>query len=149
MPESERWVVVLWGAWFEEAVASIFITELRRAGLPVKLVGLRHYPVAGQHGLRLVPDWSLEQALERADEVLALIVPCDKRGLQPLRRDPRLAVFIEQALRHRLRVLVAHLDLSATSLLPAQVACTLYWYPDIPDLVDFVRMLALRLQEEL
>ena len=40
MTISDSHIFVLWGNGFDEAMTAIFVTELRRAGLRVKVVGL-------------------------------------------------------------------------------------------------------------
>ena len=48
MTSADGVVFVLWGSQFDEAPATIFITEFRNAGLRVKVVGLH-----GQHTIFL------------------------------------------------------------------------------------------------
>jgi hypothetical protein len=62
MPGGYEYVFVLWGDNFEEATAVIFVTELRRTGRLVKLVGLHPPPINGARGVALVPDLMLDQA---------------------------------------------------------------------------------------
>ena len=66
MRKLNDYVLVLWAERFDEAAATIFVTVLREAGLRVKVVGLTPPPVSGAHGLALVPDLSLDQALPLA-----------------------------------------------------------------------------------
>ena len=47
MSQFGDYIFVLWGNGFDETTATIFITELRRVGLPVKLVGLSQRRSAG------------------------------------------------------------------------------------------------------
>jgi hypothetical protein len=84
-------VLVLWGQGFDEIAASIFVAELRRLGIHVKLVGLKSRQSAGQHGLTLVPDLTLGQALRMGDRIHCIIVPAPLAALQPFSYDPRLA----------------------------------------------------------
>ncbi len=63
MPRTQDYVFVLWGDRFEEVAATIFVAELRQAGLRVKVVSLTRRRVNGGHGLALLPDLTLEEAL--------------------------------------------------------------------------------------
>ena len=52
----DRYVFVLWGAQFDEAPATVFVSELRNAGINVKVVGLHGQHITGAHGISLKPD---------------------------------------------------------------------------------------------
>ena len=90
-------ILVLWGEGGEEAVAAIFVAELRAAGRLVKLVGLGGKRFAGVHGLALVPDLTLGQALAHADNALYVIAPFTGAALQRFASDPRLQQLCERA----------------------------------------------------
>ncbi len=90
-------IFVLWETSFEETPATIFVTELRSAGLRVKVVGLNSKPTAGAHGLALVPDLTLEKALPLAGQARYVIIPYGAASAQQLSYDPRLRIFLEQA----------------------------------------------------
>ncbi len=90
-------VLVLWGQGFNEIAASIFVAELRRLGNQVKLVSLKNQQSAGQHGLTLVPDLTLGQALRMGDRVHCIIVPAPLVALQQFSYDPRLAELLGRA----------------------------------------------------
>jgi hypothetical protein len=84
-------VLVLWGRGFDEIAASIFVAELRRLGKRVKLAGLNSQQIAGQHGVTLVPDLPLGQALRAAQSIQCIIVPAPLAALSQFSYDPRLA----------------------------------------------------------
>lgn len=136
-------IFVLWGKWFEEATASVFITEFRKAGLPVKLVSLTQKAVAGTHGIGLTPDWTLDQALTLAPQILGIVIPCDARGIQAVRDDPRFTTLLQSAYAQNIPLIVGQVDLlalyPANSQLPAP---SLYFYPEPEQLVTFVRDMA-------
>ncbi|MCB0097446.1 MAG: hypothetical protein KDE46_17065 [Caldilineaceae bacterium] len=103
MPTSHQYIFVLWGAQCEEAPAAIFVSELRAAGLRVKVVGLDGIHANGTHGLALLPDITLSQALPLARLASCIILPCAPATLQRMAGDPRLQEFVmlaqaEQAL---------------------------------------------------
>lgn len=97
MSRSEQPIFVLWGSGFEEAMAAIFITELRRANRRVRLVGLTRRAIGGAYGLALVPDLSLDEALPLVAKAAWVIVPYRSTGLGQLLTDPRLPVFFRAA----------------------------------------------------
>lgn len=91
MTISRRFVLVLWGQGFDEIAASIFVAGLRRLGQRVKLTAFNYQQMAGQHGLTLMPDLPLDQALRAAPQIRCLIVPASLAALQQFSYDPRLA----------------------------------------------------------
>lgn len=97
MPQKRDEVLVLWSDQFEEATTTIFVTELRTAGLRVKVVGLTPPPISGVNGLVLTPDLTLDQALSRTGHTICVIIP--HRAHMPMRlgNDPRLRAFFERA----------------------------------------------------
>lgn len=72
------------------------MSELRHAGLHVSLVGLNMQRLVGAHGLPLVPDIPLEQALLQAHLARCVIVPCQAKYLAQFSYDPRLAEFFRR-----------------------------------------------------
>ena len=62
-------VYILLAEGFEEAEALIPADLLRRAGLPVSLVGLNAATVAGGHGIAVAADLTLEQVVQRVVEL--------------------------------------------------------------------------------
>lgn len=97
MAEAQDYCFVLWADRFDEVVAVVFVAELRRAGLRVKLVGLPGPSFVGVHGLALTPDLTLDEALALAERAACIVVPCDSPAMQRLTNDPRLAELLEQA----------------------------------------------------
>jgi putative intracellular protease/amidase len=87
---------VLWADRFDETLAALFVAELRKAGLRVKLVSLVGQPSSGAYGLTLVPDLTLEQALPMAHQASCVVIPCGDAGLKRLKNDPRLQAFLVQ-----------------------------------------------------
>ncbi|MCB0206497.1 MAG: DJ-1/PfpI family protein, partial [Anaerolineae bacterium] len=72
-------IFVLWANNFDEAAASVFITELRDAGLRVQVVGLHGQQIAGAHGLVLGPDVRMDEAQRYGDDARCLIIPAALR----------------------------------------------------------------------
>ncbi|MFQ5611492.1 MAG: hypothetical protein ACE5H9_05105, partial [Anaerolineae bacterium] len=81
------YVFVLWGEQFDETVATVFISELRRAGLRVKMVGLASGRMRGHFGLVLVPDIMLDRALSLAAKAMCVVIPDSSPGLKRLRNE--------------------------------------------------------------
>jgi transcriptional regulator GlxA family with amidase domain len=92
----DKIVFVLWADRFDETLAALFVAELRKAGLRVKLVSLAGQPSSGAYGLTLVPDLTLEQALPMAQQASCVVIPCGDAGLKRLKNDPRIQQFLVQ-----------------------------------------------------
>lgn len=152
MSKSGDYIFVLWGERFEEVAATIFVATLREAGLRVKVVGLTPPRISGSHGLMLVPDLTLDQALPLATYTVCLIIPHTPYGLKYLNNDPRLRQFFREVLTGHARLVIAELnkgDLTAVEFLWASTSAHIMAYPVKPeDVVEFVRQLADSLQAE-
>jgi hypothetical protein len=143
-------IFVLWGHGFDAIAASIFVGELRRMGKRVKLVGLNHQHRTGQHGLTLVPDLSLGQALRAAKDVHCLIVPAPLAMLQQFSYDPRLAELLGLATKNEALLVVDALpaghaagDLTGDPhpqpyIHPPFDTLQLLAYPSVEELLSFV-----------
>lgn len=146
MLQSNGYIFVLWGHNFEEAIATIFVTELRGAGLRVKVVGLTPRRISGSHGLILVPDLTLDQALRLAINAICLIIPHTSQGLKRLKNDPRLRHLFNQSLENQAKFVISQLnetDLADLDLLPVPAASQIVVYPiNKPEVVGFARELA-------
>lgn len=97
MTEARDHCFVLWADRFDEVAAVVFVAELRRAGLRVRLVGLPGPGFVGIHGLALSPDLTLDEALAQAAHLACLVAPCDPPALARAANDPRLAELLEAA----------------------------------------------------
>jgi hypothetical protein len=148
MPKTRDYIFVLWGQRFEEAVAALFVTELRQAGLLVKVVGLDFQHLSGAHGLSLLPDWTLSEALPHAAKAICVVIPCPASDLVPFTSDPRLPEFFQQASANQAYFIIkAAPDQNSTGLNlfpPDQV----WFYPEGEGLLEFVRQVGDRLQAE-
>lgn len=146
MSKSNSYIFVLWGEWFEEAAAAIFVTQLREAGLRVKVVGLTPHRISGSHGLVLVPDLTLDQALPLAAQAACLVIPHSAYGLKQLKNDPRLRDFFGQALANQARLVLAQFnetDLTELELPPTLTSEQILAYPiNSIELVEFAYQLA-------
>lgn len=108
MARAQPTIFVLWGEHFDEAAAVLVVTTLRAAGLRVKIVGLGGRCVKGQHGLGLLADLTLDQALAQAEQALCVVIPCTPPIFQRARDDPRVGEFLEKV--RQARVVVGKLD---------------------------------------
>jgi hypothetical protein len=145
MLKFDDYVFVLWGNQFDEATATIFVTELREAGLRVKVVGLTPRQINGAHGLALVPDLTLDQALPLAPQAICVILPYASRGIKRLRNDPRIREFFHLAYAsNRAKFVVGQFNQAAIAklgLFPVS-ADNVVVYPGSEDLVAFARQMA-------
>lgn len=97
MPRSEDLTFVLWADRFDEAATALFVTELRKAGLRVRLLSMNTHVTAGAHGLALVPDLTLEQAMPLAGRARCVVVPAETGTVRTLQDDPRVQDFLALA----------------------------------------------------
>jgi hypothetical protein len=150
MSKSRDYVFVLWGDRFDEAAATIFITELREAGLRVKVVGLTPRQIGGVHGLALVPDLTLDQGLTLASQAICVVIPTTVQWSERFNNDPRIAKFIAHVSSNQTRFVVGMGDETMiTGLkLPASVEENIMIYPEAEDLVKFAREMAKLLSGE-
>lgn len=81
---------VFWANHLDEFAATIFVTEIRRIGLPVKIVGIHRQVATGSFGMGLTPDLSLEEATPQFHHVCCMIFPGSSERLQAMRQHPRL-----------------------------------------------------------
>ena len=146
-----QYIFVLWSDQFEELTATVFITQLREAGLRVKLVSLTRQRITGIHGVTLHPDFTLKEALSLASKAIGIIIPCGLRGTKQLENDPRLADFFGQAHKSGAQFVIGH-QLNTTDNTDLQILLPqndhLRTYPDDDeDLVGFARQIAISLSQ--
>lgn len=150
MSKYRDYIFLLWGDRFDEAVATILVTELRKAGLRVKVVGLTPRQIGGAHGLALVPDLTLDQALPLASQAICLIIPCRASWSKYLQNDPRIRQLIEQANPSQIKLVVGTWNepIQTDLALPATVKENVMVYPETEDVVEFARETAKLLSRE-
>jgi hypothetical protein len=138
------YVFVLWGDRFEEAEAAIFATELRRAGFPVKLIGLTGEWSTGVHGLALLSDMTLGEAMPLAPKATCIVLPCSVATAKRLQNDPRVLVFLEQANLNNAHFVIKQLDIMEKSFV-AKLTIPIdriRAYIESDDLSEFARSIA-------
>jgi 4-methyl-5(b-hydroxyethyl)-thiazole monophosphate biosynthesis len=79
---------------FEEIEAVTVVDVLRRAGLTVRMAGLRPGPVTGSHGLTLQPDCTLDHV--DPAELALVVLPGGQPGTDNLRRDERVLALVRE-----------------------------------------------------
>ena len=80
---------------FEEAEALVPADLLRRAGIDIALVGTGHGPVAGGHGIAVLPDMELSQV--ELEDAAMLVLPGGGRGVENLGCCPQVEQLIRLA----------------------------------------------------
>lgn len=78
----------------EELEAVTVVDLLRRAGIEVVTAGLDAAPVKGSRGTVLMPDTTLDKAIEREYDMLVL--PGGQPGATHLEQDPRIIALIRK-----------------------------------------------------
>ena len=144
MSSSQDYIFVLWGDGFDEAVATIFITELREAGFPVRVVGLTPRKLSGAHGLVLVSDLTLDQALSLASQVVCLIVPSASRWGERYKNDPRVPELFNRANANLAKFVMRGFTetMQISWGLPVLSKENVMEYPDVTNLIEFARHMA-------
>lgn len=144
MVASQCCCLVLWGEQCDEAAAALFVTNLRAAGLRVWVVGVSGKRLTGAHGLGLLTDLALDQALALAPTVICLILPCDGERLARLLNDPRLVTLLQVGAAQQAHFLLAG---NEGSTAPARHLADLFaglqvgFYPAAETLLPFIQRL--------
>lgn len=111
---------------FEEIEASTIVDILRRSGVEVTVAGLTPELVEGAHGMKFVPDKSIEEVAVRDFD--AVVCPGGAPGYKNLRKNRRVIAMIKEAFDSD--KLVAAICASPAVLSDAGVlkgkACTIY-----------------------
>ena len=100
--------------------------------------------IPGQHGLALIPDCTLEQALYKANRIRCIIIPAPWAALQQFSYDPRLAELLRLAMRNQALIVVSALPRPTNSqtyntFLPGLETQldNIVTYPDVEELLMF------------
>lgn len=149
MTPSQRCCFVLWGDQCDEAAAALFVTTLRAAGLRVWVVGISGKRIGGAHGLQLVADLALDEALSRAAGAVCVVVPCTASVLAHFLYDPRVRHLLETLQQQQVPLLMATDNKTSTdpaarldiTLVPKRLTL----YPTGELLLPFIEALAARL----
>lgn len=145
----QDYIFVLWGNQFDSLAATVFLTQLREAGLRVKLVSLARQSTTGTYAVTLVPDLTLEQALPLANKAKGVIIPCGSLAPPQLLNDPRLEDFFRQAQAGGAKFVMGQTsNLAFDSLFPPLSDHQIVIYPADEDLVSFARQLAILLSNQ-
>lgn len=111
---------------FEEIEASTIVDILRRSDVEVTVAGLTPDLVEGAHGMKFVPDKSIEEVAVRGFD--AVVCPGGAPGYKNLRKNRRVIAMIKEAFDSN--KLVAAICASPAVLSDAGVlkgkACTIY-----------------------
>lgn len=137
-------VLIFWGGGFDEAATAIFASELRQAGLLVKVVGVVGRQAAGAHGLRLGADVTLSDALLLANQAIAVILPCTAAAMRRIDNDPRVCDLLQRACANDAALVVQDAGVVAAPCIRRLTLSgqSLITYRDADDLGAFVRGLA-------
>ena len=104
---------VFLAAGFEEETVVSLLCQLRRAGLPVSLIGLSSQPLTGAHGINLCPDEILTD-LPKDTTFRLIVIPGNGRCVQSLLISPHFHRLLKNTLAND--GYVAALDTAVPSL---------------------------------
>ena len=146
-PTRSQYIFILWGDRFEEATAVTFVTELRRAGLLVKVVGLNGQSSSGRYGLVLTSDLTLSEAMALADKAICIVIPCSVATLRRVENDPRVLELFQQARNNQAHFVVRNQEIQDESSLKGLLLDqdSIVYYIDSSDLTELVRQIAVSL----
>lgn len=147
MSRSDDYIFVLWGDKFDEVTAAIFVTELRKVGFLVKVVGLTPPSIKGAYGLALIPDLMLEQALPRAAKTKCIIIPYPIAQVKHFKNDPRISELFHQARSNKAKFVVGQFNQDIRHYLDLLEINDIVEYPN-KDLRVFVQELINNLKAE-
>lgn len=99
-------VLVLWGEYFDEVAATLFIATLRQAGLTVRVVGVHGLLAAGRNGLLLQADIPLSEVKPLLERVTCLVLPCSRAAVKRLENDPRAHELFAGVAHNRAKIVV-------------------------------------------
>lgn len=153
MTPNQRCCFVLWGDQCDEVAAALFVTVLRAAGLRVWVVGISGKRIGGAHGLRLMADLALDEALQHTASVICVVIPCTATLLTYFLRDPRVRNLLDKLQQQRTPLFMAtgndRIGDTTGRMTPRLdsiiVAELLTLYPSGKSLLPFVEELAARL----
>lgn len=118
--------LVFLASGFEEIETVTVVDVLRRAGVDVTVAGLKPNVTEGKHGMRIVPDKSIDDV--KVEDFDAIIVPGGNPGYKNLRKNQRVINIIKKAFGSN--KLVAAICAGPTVLSDAGIlkgkACTIY-----------------------
>ena len=144
-PQSNKLIIVLWAAQFDPVAAAIFVAELRKLDLHVKIVSLSMQKMQGNNGLALYHDMTLGEAFHMIEKISGVIVPCRLAGAQYFRNDPRASRLFREVSLNNIPIVIGHMDqktLRTLRLFPKEMIDDLILYPNIEDLIEFAHHLA-------
>lgn len=118
--------LVLLAPGFEEIEALSIVDVLRRCRIEVVMAGLTRNVVEGGHGVKVVPDKSIDEV--RATDFDAVVCPGGSPGFENLRKDQRVVRIVKEAFE--LNKVVAAICGAPTVLSDAGIIkgkeCTIY-----------------------
>lgn len=150
MGQTRPTVLVLWGKQFDEAVAAIFVTQLRQAGIRVKIVGLHGPQTRGANGLELSSDITLGDAMKLVPDVTYIVIPAAESAFLQMLQDPRVEDLLGNSIEYQVQAIASKLvakKLKYEEYPQGIQASNLLHYPDKHSLVKFVQELIDRLTD--
>lgn len=107
MSQITKSLLILLGTQFDEPLVILLRSDLWDIGWLVKLVGATTHATRGKRDMPLLPDISLERAVELPIKVAGILIPCSVPYLDFLRDEPRYATLLRKVTSERTRFIVA------------------------------------------
>lgn len=141
---SRDYIFVLWASQFDEIAATIFVTQLRDAGLRIKVVSPMQQKMPGEYGVALFADYTINRALRYASRAISVIIPSGLKGIEVL-QDVRFFELFQKAHLNKAKFFISDMPkakLDELELFPASMKPDDFIiYPEHHQLVEFVRQI--------
>jgi len=83
---------------FEEGTAVFCIDKLREAGLPVSLIGINDQAISGLHGIKIEPDFTIDDIANDSPFRL-IVISGGSQTITSLLFDPRIDEHLKQTIK--------------------------------------------------
>lgn len=87
-------ILLLLAEGFAETEVTLYISEMREAGLRLSLVGLTKRPIRSEHGVEIIPDRSIDDVIRSASPVKLVILPGGQGAVNVWGADPRTRLLL-------------------------------------------------------
>jgi hypothetical protein len=89
-------ILLLLADGFSETQAMLYVSEFRESGLPLKIVGLTKRPVQSEHGVRIIPDLSIDTVIQTPFSIKLLILSDGQAAITVWLADPRTQLLLDR-----------------------------------------------------
>jgi hypothetical protein len=88
-------ILLLLADGFSETQAMLYVSAFRENGLPLKIVGLTKRPLQSEHGVKIIPDLSIDTVIQTPFSIKLLILSDGKAATTVWLADPRTQLLLD------------------------------------------------------